>query len=299
MKPLHGIIAISLLITGNAHADGWDPTSAASNVGGIVNTRHNLTQSFLRNTNDGLGIAFMNMYRNNYGEVCVYCHTPHGANTQMGAAPLWNRTKPAGPFKLYDKQTTLDRPITQPGPNSLTCLSCHDGTTAIDSIINMPGSGGYSGAQETSVNNAFLDSWIRPSAVHGPMGDSIDGCVRCHNNASVVAASFDAFVLGNDLSNDHPVGVKYPETFGAGVDFAEPDRRNSTNTLAFFDRNASGRADTNEIRLYNSGGGFEVECASCHDPHGVPEAGPGSKFIPSFLRVKNTGSAVCLACHIK
>ena len=34
-----------------------------------------------------------------------------------------------------------------------------------------------------------------------------------------------------------------------------------------------------------------VECASCHDPH--------SEVNPTFLRVSNNGSAVCLACHVK
>ena len=33
-----------------------------------------------------------------------------------------------------------------------------------------------------------------------------------------------------------------------------------------------------------------VECASCHDPHSENT---------TFLRIANTNSAVCLACHIK
>ena len=60
-----------------------------------------------------------------------------------------------------------------------------------------------------------------------------------------------------------------------------------------------GQADSNEIRLYNSGEGYEVECATCHDPHGVPSGGPGSIFNPTFLRVSNVGSGVCLSCHTK
>lgn len=290
------VLPILLFATSVAVADGWG-TTAATNMGSVANTRHNLTQSFLATQNGGIGIAFMNGYRNNYGEVCVYCHTPHSANTQMGTAPLWNRTKPQGPFTLYSARTTLDRPITQPGPNSLTCLSCHDGTTAIDSIINMPGSGRASSAQETTVNDSFLDGWPGSSGTHGPMNDSVNGCTRCHGTNSMWG-DFTAFIIGNDLSNDHPVGVRYPENF-TGIDFAVPSATNANNTLSFFDKDGSGRVDTNEIRLYNTGEGFEVECASCHDPHGVPEAGTGSLFIPSFLRVKNSGSALCLTCHTK
>ena len=116
----------------HVHADGWDPDSAASAMGSIANTRHNLTQSFLA---DRAGI--MNIARNDYGEVCVYCHTPHGAST-LSTAPLWNRTMNTGLYQVYDKIRTLNQPIGQPGVNSLTCLSCHDGTIAIDSVINMP-----------------------------------------------------------------------------------------------------------------------------------------------------------------
>lgn len=69
--------------------------------------------------------------------------------------------------------------------------------------------------------------------------------------------------------------------------------------IRFFDTNANNRPDKSEIRLYDTGGGFEVECATCHDPHGVPSSGPGSQFNPTFLRVSNAGSSLRLACHTK
>jgi hypothetical protein len=31
----------------------------------------------------------------------------------------------------------------------------------------------------------------------------------------------------------------------------------------------------------------------------VPSNGVGSQFNPTFLRVSNTGSALCLTCHTK
>jgi hypothetical protein len=57
----------------------------------------------------------------------------------------------------------------------------------------------------------------------------------------------------------------------------------------------------------DNGGSFEpfVECATCHDPHsGVTEdvAGGGTNAAGSdisFMRIANTDSDVCLACHIK
>ena len=51
--------------------------------------------------------------------------------------------------------------------------------------------------------------------------------------------------------------------------------------------------------INDTGDGFEVECASCHDPHGVPSDGAGSTFNPAFLRVANSESNLCLSCHVK
>ena len=57
-----------------------------------------------------------------------------------------------------------------------------------------------------------------------------------------------------------------------------------------------------DLTLYSDGQGaggtaYQVECATCHDPHG-PETVPGTPN-PTFLRIANTGSAVCLTCHAK
>jgi len=313
------IVAIGLgsMVTFSALADGWNPFSKAPNRDSIENTRHNLTLSY-NIAAGGLG-SIMDNVRNQYTEVCVYCHTPHAANTQVNA-PLWNRTVNTGTYTIYDKPRTLNRPIGQPGPNSLTCLSCHDGTISIDSIINMPGSGRYNQASEQPGDHtAFLNTWPGSSGSHFRMGPN-DGasnsegfCTLCHNTDGPNAVSdFRVFMVGTDLRNDHPIGIQYPEgPYGAdvGVDFFEPYKgfTNASGSMWFHDTDGDQYPDKNEPRMYNTGENFEVECASCHDPHGVPIAGPGSEFIPSFLRVSNgnvnTGegnsSGLCLTCHIK
>jgi mono/diheme cytochrome c family protein len=292
-----------LLVLGVAPARAdTDLPSKFSNIGGVGNTRHNLTQRQV--SGGGPAGVLMDPYRNDYQEVCVYCHTPHGANRTV-AAPLWNRTMKTTTYQTYDLLGTssLTQPVSQPGLNSLTCLSCHDGQTAVDSIINMPGAGRYEPAQETTENTAFLNSWDNsrgPDATaHARLAAT--ECLACHSaGAGVVgtgATDFTVFAIGTDLRNDHPVGIRYPTTAGPGTDFRDPGRKEPR--LAWFDNNGNARADPNEIRLYNTGEGYEVECASCHDPHGVPSAGPGSVFNPTFLRVSNTGSAVCLTCHSK
>jgi len=298
LAPVLLFVGMFTFWAGAAFADGWDPGSQASNVGSIVNSRHNLTMSYNSN-----GFV-MDLSRNDYGEVCVYCHTPHGANSTIPKAPLWNRTNLGNTYTLYNKPLTSGQAPTQPGPNSLTCLSCHDGTLAIDSIINMPGSGGYSAAQETAQTDAFLNTWspgpVDSGQPHRVLSSSTGAgsCMWCHQSPLGVGPNgpFTIFAIGTDLTDDHPVGVQLPDT--AIYDFNAPTT--TTASMKIFDTNGNGRADSNEVRFYNTGGGYEVECASCHDPHGVPSAGVGSGLIPSFLRVNNNNaSSLCLTCHVK
>jgi len=278
-----------------AHA-GDDLPTKFSNQGGIINTRHNLTQ----NSDTGNIGGTMDPYRNNYGEVCVYCHTPHGANEQV-EAPLWNRTLSSASYTTYDQlgSSTITSTITAPGPSSVTCLSCHDGTLAVDSIVNMPGSGNYSAAQKTSQSNTFLNSWTNDgNDATQHLGLNQSGCLDCHSPdggaAGAFATDFTAFAIGTDLTNDHPVGILFP---GVNENFNAPDFSNPS--MAAYDSDFNGKISKGDIRFYDSGEGYEVECASCHDPHGVPSAGQGSIIYPTFLRINNEGSTVCLTCHNK
>ncbi|MCR4299338.1 MAG: cytochrome c3 family protein [Gallionella sp.] len=289
--------------------------AAFLNQGSVANTRHNMTQQTMTPIFSGFGNGsiWMNSTRNDYTEVCVYCHTPHGASTAV-SLPLWNRTIKATTYTTYNQLGTssLTQVVSQPGAASLSCLSCHDGQTAIDSIVNMPGSGLYSAAQMTTQNEAFLNSWTGSKANPGMHSglNSVDpnlGCLVCHSPAGAQGAwtstpaytylDFTVFALGTDLTNDHPVGVTFPSTSGPGTDFNTP--ASIQGTTRYFDIDGNGKMGSGDVRLYDTGGAAQVECASCHDPHGVPSAGPGSTFKPSFLRVSNTGSALCLTCHIK
>lgn len=296
------LVVLVLLLTclGDVRADVDLPTKFL-NKDSVANTRHNLTQRQAA----GGGPTGVNMdpYRNDYEQVCVYCHTPHGANAGV-QLPLWNRTLKTTTYTTYGAlgSSTLTQPVSQPGANSLSCLSCHDGQTAVDSIINMPGSGRYQASQATSQDNAFLNSWNNargPDAtVH--LGLNNAECLVCHSaSAGFVGASatdFTVFAIGTDLRNDHPVGVRFPGG-GPGQDFNAPTR--TQGSITYYDTNGNGKLDSADVRFYDTGEGPEVECASCHDPHGVPSAGRGSPFLPTFLRVSPSGSAICLTCHNK
>ncbi len=64
------------------------------------------------------------------GEICLPCHTPHFANPTAGR--LWNHELTNATYTLFDGTTgsaavDLDRV-------SRLCMSCHDGTVALDSF---------------------------------------------------------------------------------------------------------------------------------------------------------------------
>ena len=89
------------------------------------------------------------------------------------------------------------------------------------------------------------------------------------------------------------IGVQLP----SGSDWNTPG--GTKGNIRYFDTDGDNALGKGDIRFYDTGEGPEVECASCHDPHGVPSGAAGSKFNTTFLRVENTGSAVCLTCHNK
>ena len=80
------------------------------------------------------------------GQVCIACHNPQNANTSVTVAPQWNHALSAQTYTLY-ATNSLKANIGQPGMRSKLCLSCHDGTVAVDSF------GGVTGSQYISRAN--------------------------------------------------------------------------------------------------------------------------------------------------
>ena len=71
------------------------------------------------------------------GKVCLPCHTPHNAETIQ--APLWNHELSQATYSIYTSNSLIATPG-QPGIYSMLCLSCHDGTVAVDSFGGNNGS---------------------------------------------------------------------------------------------------------------------------------------------------------------
>jgi len=78
---------------------------------------------------------------NSTGEICIVCHTPHNAMA-VANAPLWNHEVTTATFSLYTSPT-LDATVGQPAGASILCLSCHDGTVALENFSGATGGSNF------------------------------------------------------------------------------------------------------------------------------------------------------------
>ena len=162
----------------------------------IAGTAHDFsTESWAPTTNRGCGV----------------CHTTH-QSIPIISAPLWNHeaTVVAG-YTLYDSPTfDGNATITDPGASSRLCLSCHDGTVAlenfggntsgtnfIDPSARIGGVAGNDLSTEHPISFDYTDALATsdgglfpPTTTMSGLGNSIDNdmlfnnrmeCASCHD----------------------------------------------------------------------------------------------------------------------
>ena len=66
-------------------------------------------------------------------EICQPCHTPHNASTALPVV-LWNHAVTTTETYTLYSSPTMNAQTGQPDGVSRACLSCHDGTVALDSF---------------------------------------------------------------------------------------------------------------------------------------------------------------------
>lgn len=194
-------------------------------------------------------------------EICVFCHTPHhtatnalnsvmNINTNIvntssyGPAPLWNRRGVENSYKAYG--TTVGGSTNEaPGGVTLACLSCHDGITALDNLVNAPGQNGM-GAERSGAGTAGYVAYPSDQVLTARTGsgDSQDAARAgwTFQDADGAAGGINSFQLGDelrlnigqgnqvngtsgDLSNDHPMSIVYSD--GTGLDGSDTTKRAS------------------------------------------------------------------------
>jgi len=112
----------------------------------------------------GSGHDFKSKSWNTTGEICVVCHTPHNASSTI--APLWNHVLTSATFILYSSPS-LNATVGQPSASSKACLSCHDGTVALDSFGGKVGTNFISGEDKlgTDLSNDHPVSFTYDTAL--------------------------------------------------------------------------------------------------------------------------------------
>ena len=111
------------------------------------------------------------------GEICVVCHTPHNSDTSVAEAPLWNHEVSVATYDPYANAATLDATVGQPAGISLLCLSCHDGTVALDNFGgNLAGANFIPGSRNvgTDLTNDHPVSFTYDAALAATDGELAD-----------------------------------------------------------------------------------------------------------------------------
>ncbi|QWV92412.1 hypothetical protein KP004_14520 [Geomonas oryzisoli] len=289
MKKLAVVAAVAGLAIGAAVAQGADSTGK-----GIVGSVHDLSGR-------GTGASGYNV--SDPGQrICAFCHSPHhSANTNLEQsdtvanldgtaagttyniyAPLWSRDMSNQKVPdAYVSQTFNPSSLGKPydpliGPSRL-CLTCHDGTIALDS---------YYGNKSMVAVQTFDE-------FNGPEG-----------GGGVKSIGIAADPKG--LSNDHPIGMRYSDFLGAKDENDTPYELMPTSTN-FVDTTNTKTAWTVQSVLYRDPMDSTnvkdfVTCASCHDVHNgnaVGNKAPASNMRGFLLYGSQVNSAFCLTCHNK
>jgi predicted CXXCH cytochrome family protein len=133
-------------------------------------------------------------------QICVFCHTPHNAKTPQ-IAPLWNHNSTAATFTTYSS-LTLNAVPGQPLGVSKACLSCHDGTIAIDTYGSRIGANMMTGSSllGTDLSNDHPVSFLYNAALA-----TADGGLVTPVSASAVVANVPLFGGQLECSSCHNV----------------------------------------------------------------------------------------------
>ncbi len=221
-------------------------------LAGIKDTKHNLSVS---------GPGPIKAVQET--QICIFCHTPHNANP---ATPLWNHELSAVTnYVNYHSETLQSYGKDEPAPPidgySKLCLSCHDGTIALGSVISR-----------------FDEIQMEISACVDASGRLVEG-PECGG------------YIGTNLSGGHPISIIYDMTLVNKRNSIEPPLLCSLNPPP---------PRTSEVKVYPTQGGYGVQCTSCHNPHINKATGGWPPLWRKDADADhNAHDAVCMVCHVE
>lgn len=266
---------------------------------GIIDSKHNLSATS--------GPAERGIMAVSETRVCIFCHTPHNAAPRT---PLWNKAENSTYYIPYSSSTMRASPGQPTGPSRL-CLSCHDGTVALGTVLNpasgiqlnvgriAPGTLTYIGTDLSNshpISFSYLDSISNPLAGLSPIpppgvilyGNLEVQCPTCHDAHADNFRSPDMqglltgkFLVANNISSGLCV-VCHSSMYGWNTSSHSTSTASVAGVLPL---------TTNEkIRDWPTWQKVtEWGCESCHAPHG---AGGAERLLYYQEEEKN-----CYFCH--
>jgi hypothetical protein len=200
--------------------------------------------------------------------VCGPCHQPHHADSTV--IPLWGHKTSVGPWIMYNTNTvpvsTMKAvPSATPTGISLACLSCHDGTVAVNQ---------YGGSNRDRLN--------------GPTGVTIT------NSA----------LIGTDLTHSHPISFTYDANLvGTGPTQDKWLYNPDTTQVLQPDSGTFIPGNNMTVAGFLLASNHRVECSSCHDVHNQEGTPFSIVSNPKLVKIVGTqsgkGSLLCRSCHNK
>lgn len=273
---------------------------------GVIDSKHNLSAfSFDMKSK----AEYQTAYTFKTWQVCVFCHTPHGANSKIrpnmyivngttlsymnnspaqGGPPmyLWNQalTNATG-YTLYTS-STMSAFSNEIRIYSLMCLSCHDGVGAMNVMSNPPQ---LQDGDDIAPQDGYPDEGNETIPDNeDQMGDTAPSGVRDAN----IGERYSSYGGSDDgitkLANDHPISIDYTPT--------HPDVTSSNPGLY-----SPSSGSIGGLRLFRNaftGQYSSLECSTCHDVHNQGDPDDPSSTFP-FLAKSNQNSGLCLTCHRK
>ena len=256
-RPIAGLLAVGLVLFCASLVMAYNGSYAPG--AGINGTVHDLGTSHN-------GMNYMASPADPLNRICIFCHAPHNTyrlSTATGGAgplappeydylPLWNHLLPDPyvAYTMYDNGPGAPQSGPKasqaillgmtPGSVSLLCLSCHDGSIAVNSYGNDAQLSKSTGGNRISTQ----------------------------------------YVIGQDkyLGNHHPIGFDYDGAQAADIEIRSADSAMLTATSFVRDHlytngsnmecgtchSVHNKGNTGETLLWRSDQNSEL-CLSCHD----------------------------------
>ncbi|HWQ92363.1 MAG TPA: hypothetical protein VN673_11875 [Clostridia bacterium] len=199
--------------------------------------------------------------------VCSPCHAAHHTDPQQ-VVPLWVHATSTAAFQMYSSPT-MDAAVSTTGPtgSSLACLSCHDGTVAINASIS----------SSAPASPVFIDE----AAQIGP---------DLHTTHPI-SFVYDAALAALDGSLENPVTYKIGDTKSILTVNNPP-----IPSAGWAGTSLTGKSIDDALLINH-----KMECSSCHDVHKLVGSAPSSGILVKISGndINGRGSLICRTCHIK